>query len=525
MKGFKESIREMISEHGMPDMHVENIVREFLKDAYKKQFDGAENAEVIFSDYEDEVSLNARKTVVEEVMDETEELSLAEAKAINSEAELGDEFLLEIDPSTFSYAAIQVAKQRLMQRIKGFKDDAVYEEFKDYEGKVVAGYLQRSHRGDLFIALKDEIEGILPRKNQSDRESFQVGERVKVLVYKVEKPNEDNDDEERDGKRQDNRRRNRKNGTRILLSRSHSDFVQKLFELEVPELADGSVQIFKVVREAGRKTKMAVYTEEERVDPVGACVGMKGSRIRNIISELEGEKIDVLPYSSNPIEFITSALAPAQVDEIAIIDQDLKKAIAIVDESQLALAIGRQGVNIRLASALCDWTIDVKTRAEFDELDIVPVANQAIHAIFDNAETAPEHVAEDMQGTSLLELPEISSEIIMTLRDNGVKTVEALAVLDDEALMAALLMDIEKFRTVRDVLKRYIVVEEVVPELEPELEAEADLASETTEGELAQAADDDEDEYECPECSATITLEMDTCPECGVEFAFEEEEE
>ncbi len=502
MKGLKEAICAMTDDHNMPEDIVRRHVETFLLAAYQKEFGSDDNAEVIFADIDDEVTLYARKTIVEEVDNPVTELSLEEGLKLNSDAELGDTFLLEIEPKSFSRASVMVAKQKASELIRNHEKDAVMSKWGPRVNEIVVGYIQRERRGDFFIDLGDGIEGILPRRFQSDRESYGVGDRIKFLIQEVSRPE--------------------RGGVRIILSRTHSEFISKLFEVEVPEIKDGSVEIYKVVREAGRKTKMAVYTREEQIDPVGACVGMKGVRIRNIITEIDGEKIDVLPYSSDPIQFITSAMAPAQIQQIVVTDELRKNAIAVVDESQLALAIGKQGVNIRLANRLCDWNVEVKTPAEFAEMDVTPVtltasAHDLFNKSFDDAADNDVYA-----GTPLMEIPEITAAIVMTLQDHGVRSVEELVVLSDEDLIAALGVDIDMFNTVKDILERHVRYEEVEQLVAEDAVLDADETEQVAALEADGDMDDEDEDYACPECDAPITEEMSTCPGCGVEFAFEE---
>ncbi len=491
MVGLAAAIRQLIDEKGIPEELVKKMIEEFLLAAYQRRFDTMENAVVQFNDDGSEVTLYAKKVIVEEEMDPVLELSLEDALELSSDCEIGDEILVEINPQDFGRAAVQSAKQKAKQMIREIQKDTLYSEFKEKEGEMIIGYYQRERNGDLFVDL-GKTEGILPRRFQSPRENFQMNDRIKAVIHEVEKT---------------------PMGLRIILSRTHTDLVTKLFELEVPEIYDKSIEIFKIVREAGYRTKMAVYSHSENIDPVGACVGMKGSRIQAVVAELEGEKIDVLSYSHDPVTFIANALSPAQVSQVVIVDSARRHAVAVVEEGQLSLAIGRQGLNIRLANRLCDWNIDVKTPEQFAEMDLVVENREAIHALFND-----DDVYEEV-GTPLENLEPLGQEIILMLKDRGINTIETLVQIDDEELIAALGMDGKRLNFVRSVLEENIVYED-------ELQEDEEI-SEVVESEVAaEDSESDEDQvFECPECGSPITLDMTACKNCGVELSFEEVEE
>ena len=289
---------------------------------------------------------------------------MSEALELNEDCEVGDELLIEINPKEFDRVSVQSAKQKARQSLREIQKDTLYSEFKDKVGEMIIGYYQRERNGNIYVDL-GKTEGILPKKYQSPREIYHPNDRIKALIYEVVKT---------------------PTGLQIVLSRNHAEFVKKIFELEVPEIYDKTIEISKIVREPGYRTKIAVRSTREDVDPVGACVGLKGVRIQAVVRELEGEKIDILRYSLDSRSFIKNALSPAEVNQVVILDEAKKLALAIVPDAQFSLAIGKQGLNVRLANRLTDWNIDVKTETQFSEMDISAEAKRAVSALFGETE-------------------------------------------------------------------------------------------------------------------------------------------
>ena len=278
---FIEAIDELEKEKHISKDILFEAIETALVSAYKKNYGTVDNAEVRFNEEEEGwvPTLYSQKRVVDDVYEEVKEIELADAKKLEPESEIGDTLLIEVDPiRDFDYSAIQAAQQKMKQLIRDIQKDSLYSEFKQKEGQLVFGYAQREKNGNIFIDL-GRTEGVLPKKFQSPREIYKLNERLKCYVYEVSK-----------------------NGPHvsITLSRTHSEFVRRLFENEVPELADGSIEIKNIVRDAGFRTKMAVSTRRSDIDPVGSCVGVKGSRIQSVIAELEGERIDVVRYDHDP---------------------------------------------------------------------------------------------------------------------------------------------------------------------------------------------------------------------------------
>ena len=301
-------------------------------------------------------------------------------------------------------------------------------------------------------------------------------------------------------------------GIQLILSRSDKKLVTSILEREVPEISDGTVEIINAVRDAGYRTKVAVYSKREEVDPVGACVGLKGVRIQNVINELSKEKIDVLKWDPDPTEFIKNALSPAQVDRVVILDAEKRQALAIVQDTQFSLAIGRQGQNVRLANKLCDWNIDVKTVEQAEEIDLSNVAT---------VQTARNLFNDDVEETSfdeintVSELPGVNLEVAAILKENGIDLIQDFVEKYDENSIDVENVSKEELDKINDLINQNV---EFVDD--EEAATEEDSSSQETEEDAQQ-----EEEYFCPECGAKITLDMTQCPNCGVEFEFTEDEE
>ena len=281
------------------------------------------------------------RTVVETVEDPAREISVEDAKKLNPEAANGDKLKSPAEPRDFGRIAAQTAFQVLQQKIKDAERENVYGEYKQREGELVTGVVKRISHGNIIVAI-GRAEAVLPQKEQSPRENFKPGDRLRAYLLLVDKSPK---------------------GPQVVLSRSTSEFVRALFDLEVPEIYDGTIQIKEIAREAGSRTKIAVLSKDSNVDPVGACVGMKGSRVRAVVEELCGEKIDIVRWSDDPVEMCGNALNPADILDITV-DEETKSILVIVPHDQLSLAIGKRGQNARLASKLMGWSIDIKSDLE-----------------------------------------------------------------------------------------------------------------------------------------------------------------
>ena len=322
---------------------LESSLETALVTAYKRNFDSAENVKVNMDENTGDIKVYAVKTVVEEVLDDQLEISLEEAKKENKNAKIGDEVEIEIIPRNFGRIAAQTAKQVIVQKIREVER---YTEYNDRKGEIVSGIIQKADGGTIVLDL-GKLEGIMPVKDQIPTETYHVNDKIKAYVVSVE--------------------RGLKGTPQVLVSRSHPDFVRKLFEFEIPEIYEGLIEIKSVSRDAGSRSKVAVYSTNENIDPVGSCVGQKGIRIQNIINELNGEKIDVIEWNEDPAIFISAALLPAQVMAVDVKEEE-KFAQVIVPDDQLSLAIGKSGQNARLAARLTNWKIDIKSESQFRAL-------------------------------------------------------------------------------------------------------------------------------------------------------------
>ena len=319
-----------------------------LLSAYKKNFDSLTNARVSINRETGDIKIYCYKTVVEEVEDDDIEISLEDAKKIDKTLEIGDTIDTEITPDNFGRVAAATAKQVVVQKIREAERNSLIEEYQDKEGELVSGVVALEDENNYYIDL-GRTNGILPKKELIGKEKIVMGSTIKAYVTKVSSNNK---------------------GTIILLSRSHYNFVKRLFELEIPELADGSVMIYGVARDAGSRSKVAVYSEYANIDPIGCCIGERGSRIANIIKELAGEKLDIIKYSEDKEEFIKNALNPAKNVSVYILDPKKQEALAIADGDDFSLALGKKGQNVRLASKLTKYKIDVKNSEQVKEMGI-----------------------------------------------------------------------------------------------------------------------------------------------------------
>lgn len=474
-----EAIRSLVNERGISEDLVLDTIKGFLLAAYKRKFGTADNAVVQFNEANDDVQLFAKKMIVEDddFDGAIDEISYSEALELHEECEVGDELLIPIDPKTFDRISVQSAKQKARQDLKDIQKDTLYSEFRTKENEMIIGYYQREQNGDIYIDL-GKVEGILPKRFQSPREAYRKNDKIKCFVYQVIKPE--------------------KGQLQVILSRTHPEFVKKLFELEIPEIYDHSIEIYKIVREPGFRTKVAVYSRRDDLDPVGACVGLKGIRIQTIMREMEGERIDVLRYDPNPIEFIRNALAPAEVKRVVVLDENKRTAVAVVEESQLSLAIGKQGLNVRLANKLVDWVIDVKTVDQFKDMDLGSMTKERVESLFTPEPTIEQEFEEDEM--LLGQIPELSQELVAKFNFHDVYTVEEFVNLSKEELDLFSDITADEISSVHDILSEYVdIVEE-----EPDGEAET--------------------EFQCPECGHPISPDMTVCPNCHVGLSFEEVE-
>ena len=509
---LSDAIRLFEQDKGIPRDLVLKTIEDFLLAAYKRRYGTVENAVVRFNDEETEVSIFAKKEIVEEVDDDVTEMSLEEALEYNPECEIGDELLIEIDPKDFERIAVQSAKQKARQKLREIQKDTLYSEFIEKTGEMIIGYYQREKNGNIYVDL-GKIEGILPKRFQSPREIYRPNDRIKAIIYEVEKS---------------------ESGLNIILSRTHTDFVKKLFELEVPEIYDKTVELFKIVREPGYRTKIAVYSNRDDVDPVGACVGLKGVRIQAVVKEMEGEKIDILKYDTDPTVFIKNALSPAEVDSVFVLDEAKRHALAVVADNQLSLAIGKQGLNVRLANRLVDWNIDVKTVEQFEEMDISVEKKKALSDLFSDEESASD---KNEEITRIEELPGIPERLVELMRQHGIELIETFLSMPVEQLTSLEGLTDGDIESIKSILEENVeIIEDNFSDIQRDPSDDIDESEETedeeseneefSEEESEETEDEsDAEEYECPECGSSITVNMTACPNCGVGLSFEEEDD
>lgn len=371
---FILALKQLESEKGIPEDVIIEALETALVSSYKKNFGTSQNVIVEINRDTGEISLAAEKEVVEEVFDENTEIAVEDARRENPRLEIGDIYYEKIDPEKFGRIAAQTARQVVIQRIKDAERDVIYDDYADRENEIITCDVQRVTKGNVFVDL-GKTEAILPVSEQIQGESYHQGDRYKMLVLEVNK---------------------QPKGPQIVLSRSHPNLVRRLFELEVPEIHDGIVEIFSIAREAGSRTKIAVFSKDEDVDPLGACVGFKGSRVKTIVDELHDEKIDIVIWEKDIAAFIGNALSPSKVVEV-FINQREKSAMVVVPDYQLSLAIGKEGQNARLAAKLTNWKIDIKSETQFDEyLDSLGMDADDFRTYFENTQAeAPDVSAAD----------------------------------------------------------------------------------------------------------------------------------
>lgn len=345
-KGFLEAFREVGKEKGIALEVLFDAIEAALISAYKRNFNSAQNVRVSLDRTTGEFHVYAVKNVVDEVSDEITEISLSDAKSIHPDYKVGDVIEQEVTPADFGRIAAQTAKQVVVQRIREAERGIIYDEYANRANDILTGIVQRVEGRNVIIDL-GRTEALLPPAEQISTEKYAPNNRMKFYIVEVKKTTK---------------------GPQILLSRTHPGLLKRLFELEVPEISDGTVEIKSVAREPGMRSKIAVYSGDETVDPVGSCVGQKGLRVQSVVDELHGEKIDIVKWNQDPAVYIANSLSPAKVVSVAIKESE-KISRVIVPDYQLSLAIGKEGQNARLAAKLTGWKIDIKSESQADESD------------------------------------------------------------------------------------------------------------------------------------------------------------
>jgi N utilization substance protein A len=394
------------------------IKREVLLDALstalltaaKKSVGPARDLRVTIDPRTGEITALANLIVVEHVQNVHDEILLVRAKKIKPDANVGDVIEVEVTPEGFGRIAAQTARQAILQRIRQIEKEMIFDEFKDRAGEIVSGTVRRFDRSDVIVDL-GKFEAIMPMRERVATEDYNIGDRIRAYVVAVENSNR---------------------GPEIIISRSHPNFVRRLFEVEVSEIADRTVEIKAISREAGYRTKIAVWSADEKVDPVGACVGMRGSRVKNIVRELNQEKVDIIRWSADPREFVVEALKPAKIKSIAI-DEDRHAVQVTVEEDQLSLAIGRRGQNARLTSRLTGWEINISK----DESVTQAFEQKFAHAISTLAKTL-----------------NIDEEIARLLASAGVNSIDGILETDPKDIAEILQVDIDRARQIHETAKK-----------------------------------------------------------------------
>ena len=405
---LKREIDQIAKDKGIDRKIIVDALKEAMVQAAHKKYGADKTIEPNYNDETGEVELFEFRTVVEVLTDPETQVLVAKARELDPEVEIGDEIGVKLDTEGFGRILAQVAKQVIIQRVREAERGIVFDEYKDRKGEVVNGIVRRFEKGSLIVDL-GRAEAVLPAKEQVQRESYRPGDRIRAYMIDVNKEAK---------------------GPQIILSRASIELLKKLFQSEVPEIYEGIVTIESAAREPGVRSKIAVASRDSDVDPVGACVGMKGSRVQSVVQELRGERIDIVPWSPDPARYVCSALSPAQVSKV-IIDEGAKSMDVIVPDDQLSLAIGRKGQNVRLAVQLTGWRIDIKSESKMRE--VAQWLAQAVSVVEGWGEPEAEILLN--QGvTSLDDLAQQPVELLMQLP--GIDEAGAKAVRQRAAELA-----------------------------------------------------------------------------------------
>ncbi|MEN8181448.1 MAG: transcription termination factor NusA, partial [Myxococcota bacterium] len=387
--GLKREIEQIAKDKGIDKAVIIGAIEEAMRQAARRKLGQEREIDARFNEEVGEIELFEFREVVEEVSDPESQIDFARARELDPGTELGDEIGVRIETAGFGRILAQTAKQVIIQRVRDAERDIVYDEYQDRKGEIVNGIVRRFEKGNIIVDL-GRAEAALPPKEQVPRESYRPGDRIRAYVADVNKATK---------------------GPQIILSRACIEFLTKLFEQEVPEMYEGIVTIDSAAREPGGRSKIAVRSRDSDVDPVGACVGMKGSRVQAVVQELRGERIDIVPWSLEPARYVCSALSPAQVSKV-IIDEGEKSMDVIVPDDQLSLAIGRKGQNVRLAVQLTGWRIDIKSESKMREM--AQWLGEAVSVVEGCGEPEAELLLQ--QGiTSLEDLAECQSDLLSSL--------------------------------------------------------------------------------------------------------------
>ncbi len=447
-----QSIDALCLEHNLDRELILEAMKDAVKAAARKQFKDktGESIQVDWNEDEGMVEISALKEVVLEVENPSSELSLAEAQELaGDEIEVGDELLIPMPTEDLGRIAAQTAKQILVQKVREAIREKVYEEYIDKKGELINGTVKRFERGDMIVDLGGNLEAVLPKKEQVRSENWNQGERVRVVIEDVTK----------DPK-----------GQQIIVSRGSAELLKRLFEMEVPEIYDDTVSIKSAVREPGDRAKIAVTSNEKDVDPVGACVGMKGSRVQAIIKELRGEKIDIIEWSEEPSVFAANALSPAKVSQVRIVDINRRKMEVVVNEDQLSLAIGKKGQNVRLATRLVGWDIDIR-----NETDLRKEIASQMGKMMASGEAVPVSALEG-----------VTKSQADDLKAKGIKDVEALAKTSIDDIVDILDVSLDEAEHISASAKSVVKAKDTAAKKVIETQAEVEEVAETEVEEVSQ---------------------------------------
>lgn len=414
IRAFFNYIEDIAKEKNLELDEVMNIVRGSFETAYQKKYGQDADLEITLDSIKPEIRVVYKRKVVNKVLDPVKEITVDDAKKINSSLEELDVLEVHEDPFDFSRIGAANVGQILKQRLKELERELIYNEFCDKEGELINGYFLRWRDRDIYVDL-GRAEGHLPKREQIPNERFRPGDRIKAIIKSVEL----------------RRERSREPGPFIILSRASGDFVKKLFELEIPEIYEGVVEILGITRQPGYRTKLMVKSTKHDVDPVGACVGIRGVRIQSIVRELGNERIDIVNYSDEPEELIANALSPAKVLEVRA-DRKAREALVVVPDDFYSLAIGMSGQNVRLASQLTDYKLIVKSQTQFSEEMSSPEARAELEALFSSAEESAEQ--ENLDYTPVTDLPGLTQRVIDILESAGIVSIEELLEMEQNDL-------------------------------------------------------------------------------------------
>jgi N utilization substance protein A len=470
---IKRVVEQVSRDKGIDRQVLIKALEEALKSAARKKYGPKIDIEVQYSEETGDLEVFQFKEVAEEIEDPMLQISLDEGRLLDPDCEVGDSLGTKMDTNTFGRIAAQSAKQVIIQKLKDAEKDAVYASFIDRRGEIINGIVQRVDRGDIIVNL-GQTEGILPVREQVSKESYRRGDRIRALILDV---------------LQDSR------GPQIVLSRTHPNFIVTLFRTEVPEISEGIVSIMGAAREVGVRAKIAVASNNSDIDPVGACVGMKGSRVQSVVQELRGEKIDIIPWHVDTAKFVCNALAPAEVSRV-IIDEDNRSMEVIVPDEFLSIAIGKKGQNVRLASKLTGWHLDVKSESTY---------NQAMQSGYN----------------SLMALPGVGISLADALYEKGFYSAEEIGKASVEDLLQVRGMDEEVARGLIEA--GMAAAEQAAQAAEAEAAAAEAAEAEAGEAEAGEAAE--AEAAEADEAAGAAEAEADGAVETGEDDAVEKASE